>query len=493
MFETLSDGVYAVDPEGRFTLVNEAYVEMTGWSRAELLGSHVSTLVDDDVRTAAKELENALVDGQRQGATLEARLETKEGESFPAEGTFSLLETPDGYERIGVVRDISARKRRENALREHRERVEQLNRLALRVFDAIHGAMRAETRDGIYRLVCERLVDDDTYREAAIGTQRWASGPVTTGSGEPWRESGWRAEVPALVDDVADATGSVVIDGDTAALALRYDDRTFGALVLRSGRAGFDPNERALLAELGTAVGFAVSALERKNVLVNDSVASLEFTSNTLASPFVERLGPGASFELVVDRVVPVGDDTYVTHYSVSGVEPAQFAAASEAFETVRETRVIDVDGAGPRVQQRTTGAALVPQFRRFDGRMRSARVEGGELSMTVEVPATNVREVVDAITETYPDLDLQAQRTTTRSTRTPTGFRSLVTDRLTERQSTALELACFSGYFDWPRTTDGAALAETMGISPPTFHKHLRLAQRRVFDALYESNGGSV
>ena len=488
VFETLSDGVYTVDPEGRFTLVNEAYVEMTGWARAELLGSHVSALVDDDVRTAAKELEGALVEGRRQRATLEARLETKDGESFPAEATFSLLETSDGYERIGVVRDISARKRRENALREHRERVEQLNRLALRIFDAIRGAMRAETRDGVYRRVCERLVDDDTDQEAAIGTQRWTGDPVTTGSGEPWRDTGWRAAVPALVDEATDATENVVTDGDTAALPLRYDDRTFGVLVLRSERGGFDPNERALLAELGTAVGLAVSALERKNVLVNDSVATLEFTSNTLAAPFTEQIGPEASFEFAVDRIVPVGDDTYLTHYSVSGVEPAQFAAACEAFETVEATRVIDTDEAGPRVRLRTTDAALVSQFRRFDSQMRSARVEGGELSLTVEVPATNVRETVDVITETYPDLDLQSQRTTTRSTRTPTAFRAVVNDRLTERQSTALELACFSGYFDWPRTTDGAALAETMDISPPTFHKHLRLAQRRVFEALYES-----
>jgi GAF domain-containing protein len=458
-----------------------------------LLGSNVAAVVDGDVRAAAKELERALATGRREEATLEAELEPKGGASFPAEATFSLLETDDGYERVAVVRDVTARKRREEALEEQRDRVERLNRLGLRVFDAIRGAMRAETRERIHRAVCARLTDGDAYRNAAIGSRRWLAGDVTTSTGEPWRTEGWREAVPPLVDAAtaeaadadADAAG-VVTDGDTAAVPLRYDDRTFGVLVLRSARTGFDETERALLTELGTAVGLAVSALERKDVLVNDSVATLAFTSAALARPFTEELGSDASFEFVVDRIVPVSDDTYVTNYSVAGIEPSRFAAAADAVDAVESTRVVDSDER--RVQVRTTETGLVPQFRRFDGQMRSASVGGGSLSLRVDVPVTNVREAVDAVTETYPDLDLVAQRTTTRPTQTPTAFRSVVDGRLTERQSSALELACFSGYFDWPRTTQGTDLAETMGITPPTFHKHLRVAQRRVFDALYET-----
>jgi len=40
--ETVSDGVYAVDQNGRFTAVNRAYAEMLGYDRAELVGEHVS-------------------------------------------------------------------------------------------------------------------------------------------------------------------------------------------------------------------------------------------------------------------------------------------------------------------------------------------------------------------------------------------------------------------------------------------------------------------
>ena len=42
--EAVNDGVYAIDEDGRFTMVNKAYCEMTGYSRDELLGSY-ATLV----------------------------------------------------------------------------------------------------------------------------------------------------------------------------------------------------------------------------------------------------------------------------------------------------------------------------------------------------------------------------------------------------------------------------------------------------------------
>ncbi|WP_136603032.1 PAS domain S-box protein [Salinigranum halophilum] len=487
IFETLSDGVYAVDPAGEFTLVNEAYVEMTGVPRSELLGSHVSRLVDERVQAAAKELETALVSGAREQATLEAELADGDGETFPAEATFSVLETADGYERIGVVRDITERKQYEAALQDQRDRLERLNRLALGVFDALRGIIRAETREGIEQAVCERLVAGELYDEAAVGPRDWSSEAVTTGTGRAWSTEGWREGVPPLVERVTDGTDEVATDEGTVAVALTYDDRAFGALVLRADRPnGVTEYEHALLTELGSAVGLAISAVERKDVLVNDSVARLDFDSTVLAEPFTAVAGADASFEYIVDRIVPVGDGSYVVHCSVDGIASSEFVAAAEAFETVDDAEVVDRGEVGCRVKLLTTDESVVTQFRRFDGRVRSFSVDDGVLSLAVDVPLANVRDAVETVTETYPDLDLRAQRTTHRDERTTAEFRSLVDDSLTERQRAALELAYFGGYFEWPRTTDGGALSKTMDISPPTFHKHLRVAERRVLDALY-------
>jgi len=68
-----------------------------------------------------------------------------------------------------------------------------------------------------------------------------------------------------------------------------------------------------------------------------------------------------------------------------------------------------------------------------------------------------------------------------------------MLEERLTDRQRAALEAAQLNGYFEWPRPTDGAEIAETMGITRQTFHQHLRAAERKLVETYVGagSNGG--
>lgn len=51
----------------------------------------------------------------------------------------------------------------------------------------------------------------------------------------------------------------------------------------------------------------------------------------------------------------------------------------------------------------------------------------------------------------------------------------------LSQRQLEALLLAHREGYYSWPRDLSGSDLADKMGLSPSTFHEHLRRAEARV------------
>ncbi|WP_247729087.1 PAS domain S-box protein [Halovivax limisalsi] len=123
--ETVNDGVYVVDDEGRFTMVNDAYVEMTGYDRDDLIGAHVSLVVDQAVAERAQVTEAEMRHGGSNGSTVEAELRRADGERLPSEATFALLASPDEPDRrVGVVRDISDRRERERELRRKERRYE---------------------------------------------------------------------------------------------------------------------------------------------------------------------------------------------------------------------------------------------------------------------------------------------------------------------------------------------------------------------------------
>jgi predicted DNA binding protein len=73
---------------------------------------------------------------------------------------------------------------------------------------------------------------------------------------------------------------------------------------------------------------------------------------------------------------------------------------------------------------------------------------------------------------------------------RPPTTKREFMTgleERLTDQQFTALQRAYLGGYYDWNRGTNGDELAESMGLSRPTFHQHLRAAERKLVEEFFD------
>ncbi|WP_123536244.1 PAS domain S-box protein [Halosimplex salinum] len=153
--ETIDDGIYVKDDDGRFTMVNEAYAEMLGYEPEELVGEHASLVVDEAVVEKARRAESAARDGPGDSPALEAQLETADGDRLPAEATFATLETEEGVEqRVGVVRDISERRERERKLEESERRYRTL---------AEHfpnGAVGVYDRDLRYTLAAGAKTDD---------------------------------------------------------------------------------------------------------------------------------------------------------------------------------------------------------------------------------------------------------------------------------------------------------------------------------------------
>jgi len=127
LVETVGDGMYALDEEGHFMTVNNGLVEMTAYSREGLLGEHISIVMDDDdVATGRERIRELLSDDGPDTAAMEMGVHTKDGRTIPCENQIALLVDDDGRftGTVGVLRDITERKRRERELRRQNERLE---------------------------------------------------------------------------------------------------------------------------------------------------------------------------------------------------------------------------------------------------------------------------------------------------------------------------------------------------------------------------------
>ncbi len=124
--ETVDDGIYVVDGDGCFQIANEAYCDIVGRSRAELLGAPIETVVDQEVLAQASRTREEHEPGDH--CRMEFDLETADGDVRSLEVRY-VLRTADGGDSVGsagVVRDITERKRRERELEESERRYRTL-------------------------------------------------------------------------------------------------------------------------------------------------------------------------------------------------------------------------------------------------------------------------------------------------------------------------------------------------------------------------------
>ena len=112
LIEQASDGILVADLEGRYVDANEAGCRMLGYSREEILGMTIMDLIlpEEKVRLFS-DRERLRTGGTDVG---EWMLRKKDGTYFPAEVSTKIL-SDDRWQSI--VRDISERKRVEEALR----------------------------------------------------------------------------------------------------------------------------------------------------------------------------------------------------------------------------------------------------------------------------------------------------------------------------------------------------------------------------------------
>jgi PAS domain S-box-containing protein len=128
LIEVLKDPVYVLDGEGQFDFVNDALTETFGYERQELLGNGVSVIKDEQaVEQGLNNLRRVLSSDEPDSVYFETEIQSKNGESIPCEDHMTALpyEGDEFNGSVGILRDVSRQKEREQELRRRNRRLDE--------------------------------------------------------------------------------------------------------------------------------------------------------------------------------------------------------------------------------------------------------------------------------------------------------------------------------------------------------------------------------
>ncbi len=277
-----------------------------------------------------------------------------------------------------------------------------------------------------------------------------------------------------------------------AAIPLSYGDRTHGVLVVEARRDDvFSDTARTALSVLGDAVGFVITAALHRELLHSDVVVELEFAiADDRCLPVAVSGELGCRCRL--EKVTPLGEGDYRLYLQFEGTDPDAAVEALSRADAVSDCRLVrESEGEPTFLVEVTTAETVFPALLEVGASAPVLVAEEGEGRLTVEVsPTTNVRDVAERLRELYPEAEMRRKRELDRPVKTTTEFRRGLRDRLTEKQRLAIETAYVVGYYDWPRQQNAKEIAASLDVSAPTFHQHLRKAERKLVDAFFDDPG---
>ncbi|RKD93435.1 bacterio-opsin activator domain-containing protein [Halopiger aswanensis] len=497
-------GITISDPDREdnpLVYVNDAYQEMTGYSYDDVVGRNCRFLQGEDSDPAAIAEMAAAIDEDRP-VTVELKNYRKDGTEFWNEVTIAPVRNDAGEvtNYVGFQNDITARKEAERALERRTEELEYvLDRVEGLVRDVTASVAGSTDRGELEAAVCERIADEPAYEGVWIGERNPATGTidVRTNAGTSVVDDSISADGdhPAAAALSSDGVSVGTVDGATlAAFPLQYNEIEYGVLTVRlADGTDVDERESAILSALARAIASGINARETSRMLATDAVVAVEFeVRDRRVAPVA--LSADADCRLEYRRSVHRtggtrngdGQERTTSLFTATGASAAELTDAAAALPNVDCRIVVERDEECLIELERDDD--LVGWLSERGVRTHAIESEDGSATVTLEIPrSANVRSIVESLEDRYEGTDVRSFQQRDRGGDTRQEFAGRLEDDLTERQLDALRRAYLGGYFEWPRPTTGEELAQSMDVSRPTFHEHLRTAEAKLCRAFFD------
>ncbi|USZ72471.1 bacterio-opsin activator domain-containing protein [Natronosalvus halobius] len=410
---------------------------------------------------------------------------------------------------------------RDERLHEQNERLTRLNQINDVIRDIDQALVAADSRTAIEQAVCTQLTTAGPYTFAWIGEydavhdavapQEWGGvndgyldaidqrGEADSSERGPTERANETQE-PQVVEDLLGEPPlpqwrrEALKRGYRACIAipLVYREMRYGVLTVYSDRLEtFGDLERTVLVELGETIAYAINAVESKKALVSDEFVELEFEIRDDAIPFLSVTADvGCVVEL--ESVVARSDGGYRVFFTTHGTPSEPVLEHMERAFAVDGTRFISETDEECLFECTVDESSFFGTLLGHGAVPQRFRAEGGDGTIVVALPeSADVRLFIDTIQATYDHSELLARREQPRDRdrQTKSGFAADMDEILTDRQREVLRTAYESGFFESPRERTGSEISDTLGVSQPTFNNHLRAAQRKFFELVFESD----
>lgn len=491
-------GMLDVATDGSVQAVNEAACELLDLSEPEAAGDSIHTVFPDSVEASVPRAFDTSLNEERAIEEYYPALDKWLSVSLvPLEDTVTVY--------LRDVTDTHQVERRLDRLDEDLNRLTIINRL---ISDVLGQLVGASTREEIAATICDRLGETDIYEFAWVGERDLGSDDVTVRASagstgrtmseientldsntETPEERTITTGEPAIVQPLGEAESvpesvrrAAFADGLQSLLAipLTYGSNVYGVVgIYTTDQNAFSERERESFGTVGEMAGFAINATRNRSLLLSDTIVELTLDIGGSGDP-IARLASDHGATLSVTGFVPE-TDWLRCYLAVSAADPSTLNQSASDTDGIGSTRVIDDHGDSGTIEVTLAEDTLLGRLVSLGVTIESATfgTDGGEA--TVELPPDeDVRRIAESVTRPH-DATVVAKRERERDVTTAREFRDELQDRLTDRQENALRTAFFANYFESPRGSSAAEVAEALDITGPTLLHHLRAGQRKL------------
>lgn len=363
------------------------------------------------------------------------------------------------------------------------DRVERENQLLRGVSELL---VDAGSREDVETGVCEQVVALDGITFAWFGTRRMTGDAVVRRAAAgtpPDRDSApGDTATDGLPVAAVDAREPVLRDR-RAAVPLVWNDALYGVLLVSAS----DPDALSgafvdTLSDLGSLVAAALASIERRRRLRAGHLVELDLrVSGYDAFPYDATRVLDCTAEL---NGFTAEREGFLVYFDVTGADgdPDTIRRVADASLV----RVVDSREDDCTVEVARPPGSVLGALADVGATLADGVVADGTARITARLaPDAAIPAVVDRLDAIAPTVTLASKREISRDvggSRTRGAF-----DALTDRQYAVLTAAYHAGYFDWPRTSSGEDLADSLDVAPTTFYQHLRAAERNLLEELVE------